>query len=118
MKCLYTCYVKVWSENELNLSYDLRQSLMDYFEHIEEEKEYKVFNIMDGVAIEILRLLQSSFRRFQSSDEFIKIISHKVKGKNVKSDSEKNTNTDAVMKESINSKIADKIPILINPFTT
>ncbi len=67
MRALYRKYVKTNSAHELNISYDTRRGLMDYFESIRNPKkvrDYKLFTIMDECAIEIIQLLHAPFGRF------------------------------------------------------
>eukprot|EP01084_Bolivina_argentea_P013187 24718_1 len=110
MKHLYNKYIKISSDNELNISYEVRSSLINYFENVNEDRDYKVFNIMDEVAVEVLQLLQDSFRRFRLTDEFIQIQKHEKNEKN-KQGNDQNKPTELAMKELLNSK---KIPVLRN----
>ena len=76
MTALYHKYVSNQGMHELNISYDSRKRLKEFFEVKlkkkkdggEDDLESFVFNVLDEVAKEILTLMIDSFRRFQTGE--------------------------------------------------
>eukprot|EP01084_Bolivina_argentea_P261403 441709_1 len=88
MEAIFQKYIKYNANHELNLSSSLRASLNGFFndefqnnffkgEH-GEKKEYKLYNLMDGVCLEILRLMNDSFGRFQSTKPYKDVYSDDI----------------------------------------
>lgn len=78
---LFNKYIRNNATHELNISSDLRTSLTKFFANEDlriyytkneegQEKDYKLFNLLDGCCMEILRLMNDSFTRFQSTKAY------------------------------------------------
>eukprot|EP01084_Bolivina_argentea_P013188 24719_1 len=61
MRFLYDKYIKIGSDHEINISHSSRSALISYFEANSVDKDYKIFNIFDEVALENFFLLQITF---------------------------------------------------------
>lgn len=80
MKGLYFKYIKSGCDQEINLSYTVRNAVCEFFENstvkLQEikmkEHYYKLFNVFDECGIEIFCLMSQSFQRFVKSDKISK----------------------------------------------
>ena len=88
MLAIFNKYIRVSSTHQLNLSGDLRDSLTKFFAdqdlrtyYTQKEgqgKDYKLFNLLDGCCMEILKLMFDSFGRFVATKAYHEVYNDKI----------------------------------------